>query len=93
MNLLTGILPNGYNPPEGFCWDQLCHDPPIRDDPDLEDYNVDDVVTRFLTIANAQVRTPSATDAVRCVCEINRPSSVLSYCKSLAVPSSSGFGV
>uniref|UniRef100_A0A3Q1H5Q8 Alpha-mannosidase n=1 Tax=Anabas testudineus TaxID=64144 RepID=A0A3Q1H5Q8_ANATE len=50
-DLFTGILPNGYNPPEGFCWDQLCHDPPIRDDPDLEDYNVDDVVNRFLVIA------------------------------------------
>uniref|UniRef100_A0A4W5MS08 Alpha-mannosidase n=1 Tax=Hucho hucho TaxID=62062 RepID=A0A4W5MS08_9TELE len=50
-----GILPNGYNPPEGFCWDQSCDDPPIRDDPDLEDYNVDDVVTRFLSIAHALV--------------------------------------
>uniref|UniRef100_A0A8C9Z8H0 Alpha-mannosidase n=1 Tax=Sander lucioperca TaxID=283035 RepID=A0A8C9Z8H0_SANLU len=53
-DLFTGILPNGYNPPEGFCWDQSCDDPPIRDDPDLEDYNVDDVVKRFLTIANSQ---------------------------------------
>ncbi|KAF3688011.1 Lysosomal alpha-mannosidase [Channa argus] len=53
-DLFTGILPNGYNPPTGFCWDQLCNDPPIRDDPDLEDYNVDDVVKRFLTIANSQ---------------------------------------
>ena len=53
---LTGILPNGYNPPEGFCWDQSCDDAPIRDDPDLEDYNVDDVVKRFLAIAEGQVR-------------------------------------
>uniref|UniRef100_A0A3Q3WC73 Alpha-mannosidase n=1 Tax=Mola mola TaxID=94237 RepID=A0A3Q3WC73_MOLML len=53
-DLLTGILPNGYNPPNGFCWDQSCDDPPIRDDPDLEDYNVDDVLKRFLTIANGQ---------------------------------------
>uniref|UniRef100_A0A3P8PCL8 Lysosomal alpha-mannosidase n=1 Tax=Astatotilapia calliptera TaxID=8154 RepID=A0A3P8PCL8_ASTCA len=53
-DLFTGILPNGYNPPEGFCWDQLCSDPPIRDDPDLEDYNVDDVVGCFLVIANSQ---------------------------------------
>lgn len=52
----TGILPNGYNPPEGFCWDQSCNDPPIRDDPDLEDYNVDDVLERFLAIASTQVR-------------------------------------
>lgn len=51
-----GILPNGYNPPEGFCWDQSCSDPPIRDDPDLEDYNVDKVVELFLTVAHNQVR-------------------------------------
>lgn len=51
-----GILPNGYNPPEGFCWDQSCSDPPIRDDPDLEDYNVDEVVELFLSVAHNQVR-------------------------------------
>ncbi|XP_076026820.1 lysosomal alpha-mannosidase [Genypterus blacodes] len=53
-DLFTGILPNGYNPPTGFCWDQSCDDPPIRDDPDLEDYNVEDVVKRFLAIATNQ---------------------------------------
>ncbi|XP_038568639.1 LOW QUALITY PROTEIN: lysosomal alpha-mannosidase [Micropterus salmoides] len=53
-DLFTGILPNGYNPPTGFCWDQFCDDPPIRDDPDLEDYNVDDVVKRFINIASSQ---------------------------------------
>ncbi|KAL3066290.1 hypothetical protein OYC64_016277 [Pagothenia borchgrevinki] len=53
-DLFTGILPNGYNPPTGFCWDQSCDDPPIRDDPELEDYNVDDVVNRFVAIANSQ---------------------------------------
>ncbi|XP_062292629.1 lysosomal alpha-mannosidase [Scomber scombrus] len=53
-DLFTGILPNGYNPPEGFCWDQSCDDPPIRDDPDLEDYNVDDVVMRFIAAAKNQ---------------------------------------
>ncbi|XP_003972325.3 lysosomal alpha-mannosidase isoform X1 [Takifugu rubripes] len=53
-DLFTGILPNGYNPPEGFCWDQSCSDPPIRDDPDLEDYNVDEVVEQFLTVAHNQ---------------------------------------
>uniref|UniRef100_A0A9J8CH90 Alpha-mannosidase n=1 Tax=Cyprinus carpio carpio TaxID=630221 RepID=A0A9J8CH90_CYPCA len=47
-DLFTGVLPNGYNPPEGFCWDQSCDDAPIRDDPDLEDYNVDEIVQKFL---------------------------------------------
>ncbi|KAM8880161.1 lysosomal alpha-mannosidase isoform 2-T2 [Spinachia spinachia] len=55
-DLFTGILPNGYNPPDGFCWDQSCDDPPIQDDPELEDYNVDDVVKRFLAIANKQAK-------------------------------------
>ncbi|KAM9313685.1 lysosomal alpha-mannosidase [Pholidichthys leucotaenia] len=53
-DLFTGVLPNGYNPPDGFCWDQSCSDPPISDDPDLEDYNVDDVVHRFLSIVYSQ---------------------------------------
>ncbi|KAF3852860.1 hypothetical protein F7725_006215 [Dissostichus mawsoni] len=48
-DLFTGILPNGYNPPTGFCWDQSCDDPPIRDDPELEDYNVDDVSMVYKT--------------------------------------------
>uniref|UniRef100_A0A8C2A1D1 Alpha-mannosidase n=1 Tax=Cyprinus carpio TaxID=7962 RepID=A0A8C2A1D1_CYPCA len=50
-DLFTGVLPNGYDPPEGFCWDQSCNDAPIRDDPDLEDYNVDEIVQRFLNAA------------------------------------------
>ncbi|XP_059903346.1 lysosomal alpha-mannosidase [Gadus macrocephalus] len=55
-DLFTGILPNGYNPPKGFCWDQSCDDAPIMDDPDLEDYNVDDVVQRFAAAANSQAK-------------------------------------
>ncbi len=27
--IFTGILPNGYNPPDGFCFDQYCEDEPI----------------------------------------------------------------
>lgn len=68
--ICTGILPNGYNPPEGFCWDQSCDDPPIRDDPDLEDYNVDDVVQRFLAIARSQVGRVHCPAGVK-TCNIN----------------------
>ncbi|CAM4731854.1 unnamed protein product [Leuciscus chuanchicus] len=53
-DLFTGVLPNGYNPPEGFCWDQSCDDAPIRDDPDLEDYNVDEIVHKFLNASYKQ---------------------------------------
>uniref|UniRef100_A0AAR2J2A3 Lysosomal alpha-mannosidase n=1 Tax=Pygocentrus nattereri TaxID=42514 RepID=A0AAR2J2A3_PYGNA len=52
-DLFTGVLPNGYNPPPGFCWDQSCSDDPVQDDPALEDYNVDDLVSRFISISKA----------------------------------------
>ncbi|KAM9313315.1 lysosomal alpha-mannosidase [Gastrophryne carolinensis] len=55
-NLFTGILPNGYNPPNGFCWDQLCTDDPIMDDPQMEDYNADTKVFEFLKIAREQAQ-------------------------------------
>lgn len=65
-NRPTGILPNGYNPPDNFCWDQSCSDSPIRDDPDLEDYNVGDVVMEFIKIAKTQVSvTSTQTHATR----------------------------
>ncbi|XP_060715118.1 lysosomal alpha-mannosidase [Tachysurus vachellii] len=53
-DLFTGILPNGYNPPEGFCWDQSCSDAPVQDDPDLQDYNVDQLVETFINISYTQ---------------------------------------
>lgn len=53
-DLFTGVLPNGYNPPEGFCWDQLCADPPIMDNPQMEDNNVDAVLKLFLKTVNTQ---------------------------------------
>ncbi|KAM8972508.1 lysosomal alpha-mannosidase [Pelodytes ibericus] len=55
-DLFTGVLPNGYNPPRGFCWDQVCSDIPIIDDPLVEDYNADAVVANFLTIADLQAQ-------------------------------------
>uniref|UniRef100_A0AAY4F1G4 Alpha-mannosidase n=1 Tax=Denticeps clupeoides TaxID=299321 RepID=A0AAY4F1G4_9TELE len=63
-DLFTGVLPNGYNPPDGFCWDQLCNDAPIRDDPQLEDFNVDDIVKRFLNVAHAQSEVYKTTHII-----------------------------
>ena len=31
--LFTGALYNGYGPPNGFCFDEMCGDDPIMDDP------------------------------------------------------------
>lgn len=54
--LFTGVLPNGYGPPSGFCFDILCNDEPIMDNPRLHDYNVDDRVEQFIKAANDQAK-------------------------------------
>ncbi|XP_063997381.1 lysosomal alpha-mannosidase, partial [Pogoniulus pusillus] len=54
-DIFTGILPNVYNPPRGFCWDQLCSDPPVVDEPS-EENNVGQVVSSFLQAAASQAQ-------------------------------------
>ncbi|GBN36329.1 Lysosomal alpha-mannosidase [Araneus ventricosus] len=56
-DLFTGALPNSYSPPAGFCFDILCDDPPIMDDPDLKDYNVEERVAEFIKIAENQAKS------------------------------------
>jgi len=53
-SLFTGVLYNFYSPPPGFCFDLLCNDEPIKDDPDLEDYNVDKRVAEFVKYVKGQ---------------------------------------
>ncbi|XP_067124288.1 lysosomal alpha-mannosidase [Centruroides vittatus] len=48
--IFTSILPNTYSPPAGFCFDILCNDQPIMDDPRMEDYNVNERVEEFIKI-------------------------------------------
>ncbi|XP_078541425.1 lysosomal alpha-mannosidase [Lissotriton helveticus] len=55
-DLFTGVLPNGYGPPPLLCWDQLCSDQPIMDVEDLEDYNVNLVVSYFMKVASLQAQ-------------------------------------
>lgn len=44
-----------YFPLPGLCWDIVnCNDPEIQDNPDLDDYNVDDVVARNIVQARIQ---------------------------------------
>ncbi|KAL0281361.1 UNVERIFIED_CONTAM: hypothetical protein PYX00_002368 [Menopon gallinae] len=50
-DLFTGVLFNHYSTPDGFCWDALCDDSPIIDDPKAPDYNVDDKVRKFIETA------------------------------------------
>ena len=54
--LLTGALFNGYNPPNGFCFDVYCSDEPIMDDRRLHDYNVDERVDDFIDAVKDQAQ-------------------------------------
>lgn len=53
-NLFTGAMFNTYSPPPGFCFDVLCADEPVIDDPDSPDYNVDTKIDDFLKYAAKQ---------------------------------------
>lgn len=44
-DLFTGVLFNTYSPPPGFCFDVLCADEPIVDDPESPDFNVPERVS------------------------------------------------
>lgn len=46
--IFTGVLYHHYSPLEGFCFDILCNDAPIQDDPQLFDKNVKERVELFI---------------------------------------------
>lgn len=58
----TGINNNLYQPPNGFCYDVWCTDDPIQDNPDLEDYNVPEIVELFVQTAKAQAASYRSND-------------------------------
>ena len=53
--LFTGVTYNLYQPPPGFDFELGSTDPPIMDDPDLEEFNVADRVAAFLSYVQQQV--------------------------------------
>ncbi|XP_048198391.1 lysosomal alpha-mannosidase isoform X2 [Perognathus longimembris pacificus] len=53
-DLFTGVLPNMYNPPNHLCWDMLCVDEPLVEDPQSPEYNAKNLVGYFLQLANEQ---------------------------------------
>ncbi|XP_012222573.1 lysosomal alpha-mannosidase isoform X2 [Linepithema humile] len=53
-NLFTAAMYNTYSPPPGFCFDVLCADEPMIDDPDSPDYNIDKRIDDFLLYAVVQ---------------------------------------
>ncbi|XP_065891997.1 lysosomal alpha-mannosidase-like [Dysidea avara] len=54
--IFTGVLYHHYTPPDGFCFDQKCSDPPIQDDKDLFDYNVEERVNDFIKVCLDQAQ-------------------------------------
>uniref|UniRef100_A0A2A4JU30 Alpha-mannosidase n=1 Tax=Heliothis virescens TaxID=7102 RepID=A0A2A4JU30_HELVI len=55
-DIFTGVLHNTYSPPPGFCFDVLCADEPIIDDPDSPMYNVESKISIFLDDAMKQAK-------------------------------------
>lgn len=53
-NLFTGVLYNLYQNPPGFCFDIVCQNQPIIDDPNSKDYNLDKKVDDFLEYCQKQ---------------------------------------
>lgn len=51
-DIFTGVLYNTYSPPPGFCFDVLCDDEPIVDDPQSPIYNVDQRVSALHILKN-----------------------------------------
>ncbi|XP_063392346.1 lysosomal alpha-mannosidase-like [Cydia fagiglandana] len=48
-DIMTHTLFNLYNAPDGFCFDFLCNEEPIVDDPDSKAYNAEKRVNDFIT--------------------------------------------
>ena len=54
QHLFTGVLYNQYSPPPGFCWDILCNDEPLVDDPESHSYNLDRRISSFISYVKDQ---------------------------------------
>eukprot|EP00092_Neocalanus_flemingeri_P041666 GFUD01045381.1.p1 GENE.GFUD01045381.1~~GFUD01045381.1.p1 ORF type:complete len:827 (+),score=232.40 GFUD01045381.1:107-2482(+) len=54
--IFTGVFDTHYSNPSGFCWDIICEDEPINDDPRLEEYNVDQKINDFENYVNDHLR-------------------------------------
>jgi hypothetical protein len=71
LQVLGGAFITGYPPPDGFCYDVQCADPPVQDDPALEDYNVPFLVDLFVE------RCGRARGAARCLAPCPLPPTLL----------------
>jgi len=63
-DIFTGVLPNGYNPPGGFCFDDTCADEPIVDDKTSPDYNVERRVNDYVNAIKDQAKHYKTKDLI-----------------------------
>ncbi|XP_012271344.1 lysosomal alpha-mannosidase isoform X1 [Orussus abietinus] len=63
-DLFTGVLFNNYSPPPGFCFDVLCADEPLIDDPDSPDNNIAKRIDSFLNFTGEQARHYRTNNAI-----------------------------
>lgn len=63
-DLFTGVLPNGYNPPSKFCFDDTCSDEAIVDDKRSPDYNVDQRVNEYIKVIEDQAKHYRTNDLI-----------------------------
>uniref|UniRef100_A0A5F9DHN8 Lysosomal alpha-mannosidase n=1 Tax=Oryctolagus cuniculus TaxID=9986 RepID=A0A5F9DHN8_RABIT len=56
-DLFTGVLPNVYDPPRYLCWDRLCDDKPVVDNPNSPEHSSKELVDYFLNLATTQHRS------------------------------------
>ena len=57
QSLFTGVLYNQYSPPPGFCWDILCNDVPIVDNPESHSYNAEERIESFVSYVKHQAQS------------------------------------
>ncbi len=77
-DLFTGVLYNYYFPPPNYCWDILCNDEPIMDNPNLHGYNVDKIVSGFVDFAR-QAAKPYRTNNVAITTGMDFHYTVINY--------------
>ncbi|CAG5074046.1 Similar to MAN2B1: Lysosomal alpha-mannosidase (Macaca fascicularis) [Cotesia congregata] len=63
-NLFSVALFNNYSPPPGFCFDVLCSDDPLIDDPESPDNNIEARVALFLAYCQVQAKSYNTNNII-----------------------------
>ncbi|KAK0161282.1 hypothetical protein PV327_009769 [Microctonus hyperodae] len=62
--LFSVVLFNTYSPPPGFCFDILCSDEPMIDDPESPDNNIDVKVALFVAYCQVQANSYNTNNII-----------------------------